>query len=61
MTELDDIMSANSRSTRQIKAQLVTEKQKNDDYQRKHRGSSVGQWRVNQLNSCTRRFKVYYI
>eukprot|EP01084_Bolivina_argentea_P063125 115293_1 len=57
MKELDDIMSTNSRLTRQIKNQLKEEKSKNDNYQESNAGSSVGQWRVNQLNSCTRRFK----
>ena len=57
MQELDDIMSSNSSLTRSIKAQLMTEKKKNDEYMSKHKGSSVGQWRTNQLNSCTRRFK----
>eukprot|EP01084_Bolivina_argentea_P280832 480340_1 len=57
MQELDDIMSSNSSITRRIKSTLKTEKEKNDDYLKSHKGSSVGQWRVNQLNSCTRRFK----
>merc|ERR1712154_706419 len=57
MQELDDIMSRNSSITRQIKQQLVAEKAANDEYIKGHKGSSVGQWRVNQLNSCTRRFK----
>merc|ERR1711920_705126 len=53
----DTIMSSNSRITRQIKAQLTEEKAKNDAYCTDNVGSSVAQWRVNQLNSCTRRFK----
>eukprot|EP01084_Bolivina_argentea_P134958 237897_1 len=57
MNELDDIMSKNSKYTRQIKGQLVSEKEKNDTYHESHKGSSVAQWRINQLNSCTRRFK----
>merc|ERR1712228_218693 len=57
MQELDDIMSSNSSLTRSIKAQLMTEKSKNDEYMATNKGSSVGQWRTNQLNSCTRRFK----
>eukprot|EP00484_Ammonia_sp_Unknown_P018232 CAMPEP_0197034514 /NCGR_PEP_ID=MMETSP1384-20130603/12607_1 /TAXON_ID=29189 /ORGANISM="Ammonia sp." /LENGTH=338 /DNA_ID=CAMNT_0042464457 /DNA_START=34 /DNA_END=1050 /DNA_ORIENTATION=- len=57
LQELDDIMSANSRITRQIKDDLKRAKEENDQYADEHVGSSVGQWRVNQLNSCTRRFK----
>ena len=57
MRELDDIMSSNSSLTRKIKGQLKEEKGKNDEYIQSHPGSSVGQWRVNQLNTCTRRFK----
>eukprot|EP01084_Bolivina_argentea_P280833 480341_1 len=57
MQELDEIMTANSRATRQIKQALKIEKEKNDTYTEANKGSSVGQWRVNQLNSCTRRFK----
>jgi len=57
MKELDDIMASNSRITRQIKTQLKEEKASNDEYSANNKGSSVAQWRVNQLNSCTRRFK----
>jgi len=59
MKELDDIMAANSRTTRQVKNRLKEEKASNDAYSSSagHAGSSVAQWRVNQLNSCTRRFK----
>jgi len=32
-------------------------KAKNDTYSAKHKGSSTAQWRVNQLNTCTKRFK----
>eukprot|EP00483_Globobulimina_turgida_P010361 UN10381 len=57
MQKLDDIMSSNSTVTRKIKNGLKTEKGENDKYLKANKGSSVGQWRVNQLNSCTRRFK----
>lgn len=57
MKELDNIMSSNSTLTRKIKGQLTDAKEKNDTYGEKNKGSSVGQWRVNQLNTCTRRFK----
>jgi len=57
MRELDAIMSANSSITRQIKGKLKEAKAANDKYHANNAGSSVGQWRINQLNSCTRRFK----
>jgi len=57
MKELDDIMSMNSSITRQIKGKLKEAKSQNDAYSRDNAGSSVGQWRINQLNTCTRRFK----
>eukprot|EP00485_Elphidium_margaritaceum_P004161 CAMPEP_0202691792 /NCGR_PEP_ID=MMETSP1385-20130828/6406_1 /ASSEMBLY_ACC=CAM_ASM_000861 /TAXON_ID=933848 /ORGANISM="Elphidium margaritaceum" /LENGTH=344 /DNA_ID=CAMNT_0049347245 /DNA_START=18 /DNA_END=1052 /DNA_ORIENTATION=+ len=57
LDSLDKIISANGGITRKVKDQLTSAKQKNDDYADEHRGSSVAQWRVNQLNTCTRRFK----
>jgi len=57
MNELDSIIAANKTVSNKIKQSLQNEKTKNDAYSAKHKGSSTAQWRVNQLNSCTKRFK----
>lgn len=61
MGELDKIMSNNSHITNKIKKQLKIEKINNDQFIEKNASSSIGQWRINQLNTCTRKFKVYHL
>ena len=57
MQRFETIMTNNRQVTKKIQGQLKEEKQNNDTYSSEHIGSSVAQWRVNQLNSCTRQFK----
>ena len=57
MTELDEIMSNNSKVSIRIKQELKKANSDNEVFSSNNKGSSVGQWRINQLNSCTRRFK----
>mmetsp|Transcript_20265 Transcript_20265/g.24991 ORF Transcript_20265/g.24991 Transcript_20265/m.24991 type:complete len:346 (+) Transcript_20265:84-1121(+) len=57
MTELDNIMANNSDTSVSIKKRLKIESENNETYSQNNVGSSVAQWRINQLNSCTRRFK----
>ena len=57
MERFDKIMSNNREITKSLQSQLKESKLENDKYSKEHIGSSVAQWRVNQLNSCTRRFK----
>ena len=57
MKELDSIMSDNGSVQIRVKEQIKAEKSANDKYAKENKGSSIAQWRINQLNTCTRRFK----
>ncbi len=51
-------MTNNGKITKKIKNTLTSEKEANDKYSEANKGSSIGQWRINQLNTCTRQFKM---
>lgn len=58
MEQLDLIMAENNTVTRRIKKSLQQAKDDNDKYEKNSsQGSSVTQWRKNQLNTITKRFK----
>lgn len=59
MEDLDQIMADNARLNKTVKSSLENAKSENDKFAKLNKsGSSVVQWRVNQLNTMTRRFKV---
>jgi len=55
--QLNKLMANNSKIVQSIKAKLKEQKVSNDKFCRDKPGSSVAQWRINQLNSCTRKFQ----
>jgi len=57
ITQLNKLMAANSQIVQAVKAKLKQQKLANDKFVADKRGSSVAQWRINQLNSCTRKFQ----
>eukprot|EP01084_Bolivina_argentea_P026670 49631_1 len=56
MQEFNSMLS--SCLPRQIKKNLMSEKNKIDKYMGKNKGSTIGQWRENLLNYCTQRFRL---
>ncbi|ETO33039.1 syntaxin 1B-like protein [Reticulomyxa filosa] len=58
ITQLNKLMAGNSKIVQLVKIKLKEQKLANDKFCLDKPGSSVAQWRINQLNSCTRRFQV---
>lgn len=56
---LDDIMGENYKLSKAVTNQLKIEKENNEKFasQKNKQGSSVAQWRKNQLNSCAKNFQ----
>jgi len=58
MGELTKLMADNTSLSQTVKQQLKDQKFANDKFAVDKPGSSVAQWRINQLNACTRKFQL---